>query len=123
MIFGHSLEKPVHCDFGNKSRHLAAEAEMLAGTEAEMALRPPLDVVHVRIGEFAPIAVSGAKGEGHLVADAQRLTMQLLLAHDGSLEALRRSIETQGFLDCSCRQLGIGSDAAAGVRVVMQIEC
>src|ERR671934_125478 len=48
-------------------RHLAAEAEVLAGAEAEMALRPAIDVVDVRVGKFPPIAIAGAECKRHFV--------------------------------------------------------
>ena len=37
MIIGHALEKAPHRDFGDQPRHLAAQAEMLAGAESEMS--------------------------------------------------------------------------------------
>src|SRR5437667_1838493 len=90
VIFRHAREEPFHCDFGDESRHLAAQAEMLAGAEAEMALRAPLDVVGVGIGKFSPIAVARAERERDLVAAAHALAMQLDLSCDRALEALRR---------------------------------
>src|SRR5215475_6409162 len=59
VIVGHALEKPLHRDLRHQSRHLAAEAEMLAGAKTEMALRAALDIVAIRIGKFPPIAVAG----------------------------------------------------------------
>src|SRR5262249_20896391 len=60
MVFGHAFEKTLHCDRGDEPRHLAAEAEVLAGAKAEMALRPAIDVVDIRVGKFPPIAIAGA---------------------------------------------------------------
>ena len=93
MVFGYARQETFHRDLGDEPRHLTAEAEMLAGAEAEMALRPPLDVVEVRIGELPPIAVAGAEGERHLVAGLHLLAVQLGRAHDRALEALRRGVE------------------------------
>src|SRR5262249_55243750 len=94
-----SLEKALHRHLRDQPRHLAAEAEMLAGAETEMTLRAAIDVVDVGIREFPPVAVAGAEGERDLVSDPQRAAMQRALAHDRALEALRRGIEAQRFLD------------------------
>src|SRR6266851_7845947 len=95
----HPLEKAPHRNWRDQPRHLAAEAEMLASAETEMTLRAPRDVVDVRTGKFPPIAVAGAKGERDLVADSRRAAVQRALAHDRALEALRRGVEAQRFLD------------------------
>src|SRR5207245_8567101 len=99
MVFGHAFEKTLHGDRGDEPRHLAAEAEMLAGAEAEMALRPAGDIVDVRVGKFPPIAVAGAECKRHFVADAHSLAVQLGLAHDRALETLRRGVEAQRLLE------------------------
>src|SRR6202022_3995480 len=95
VVFGNAIEKSLHGDLGDEPRHLAAETEMLANPEAQMALGPPLDVVDIRIAEFAPVSIAGPKGERHLVFDPERLPVQFCLAHDSALETLRRSIESQ----------------------------
>src|SRR5262245_18414029 len=106
-IVRHALEKAPHRHGGDKAPHAAAEAEMLARPEAEMALWATIDVVGVGIGEFPPVAVAGAEGEGDLVADAQRPPVQLGCAHDRALEALRRCVEAQRLLDRRLDQRGI----------------
>src|SRR5262245_60793127 len=65
-VFRHALEKAPHRHGGDEARHTAAEAEMLARPEAEMALWATIDVVDVGIGEFPPVAVAGAEGKRHL---------------------------------------------------------
>ena len=50
MVLVHAFEKTLHCDRGDEPRHLAAEAKVLAGAKAEMALRAPLDVLDIRVG-------------------------------------------------------------------------
>ena len=72
---------------------------MFAYAETEMALGSAIDVVHVRVAEFPPVAVAGAKGERNLVADSHRLAMERGLAHDDALKALRGGIEAQRLLD------------------------
>jgi hypothetical protein len=39
---------------------------MLAGAEAEMALRPAIDVVDIGVGKFPPVAVAGTKASATL---------------------------------------------------------
>ena len=73
MIFGNALKEALHRHFGDQARHLAAQTKMLAGSEAKMALWPSFDIVDVRIAEFAPVTIAGAKGKCHLVADAEPL--------------------------------------------------
>src|SRR5262245_9206314 len=68
-VFRHALEKAPHRHRGDEARHSAAEAEMLARPEAEMALWATIDVVDVGIREFPPVAIAGAEGKRHLVAD------------------------------------------------------
>src|SRR6266508_5546137 len=99
VILGHALEEALHRNFGDQPRHLAAQAKMLAGAEAKMPLRPPLDVVDVGILEFPPVAVARAEGERDLVAHGKLLAVQLDLAHDSALETLRRGVEAQRLLD------------------------
>src|SRR5262249_51237172 len=70
-----------------------------AGAKAEMALRPAVDVVDVRVGKLPPIAVAGAECKRHFVADAHSVAVQLGLAHDRALETLRRGVEAQRLLD------------------------
>ena len=84
MIVRHALEEAAHGDFGDEPRHLAAEAEMLAGAEAEMALRAAVDIEPVGIGKFAVVAVSGAERERDLVAGVDGLAV-----HDPSRVATR----------------------------------
>jgi len=95
---------------------------MLAGAEAEMALRPAGDIVDVRVGKFPPIAVAGAECKRHFVADAHSLAVQLGLAHDRALETLRRGVEAQRLLDRRFDQLGVRDDAAARIGMIVQIE-
>jgi len=64
----------------------------------------------------------GAEGERHLVAGPELLSVQLGIAHDGALEALRRGVEAQRLLDRGLDQPRIGNDAAAGVGMIVQIE-
>src|SRR5215510_4876642 len=78
MVFGHAFEKTLHCDRGDEPRHLAAEAEVLAGAEAEMALRPAIDVVDIRVGKFPPIAIAGAERKRHFVANVHSSAVQLV---------------------------------------------
>src|SRR5262245_57896339 len=66
-IVRHALEKTPHRHRGDEAGHAAAEAEMLARPEAEMALWATIDVIDVGIGEFPPVAVAGAEGERDLV--------------------------------------------------------
>ncbi len=122
MIVRHSRQKPPHRRLGHETRHLAAETEMLAGAETQMSQRPAVDVIDVGIGEFAPVAVGRAIGEGDLVADPQRLAVQFRLARDRALEALRRGVEAQRFLDRRRDQRGIGDEAAPRVGIVVQVE-
>ena len=80
---------------------------MFCRAEAEVALRPALDVADVGIGEFAPVAVAGAERERDLVADFQMLAVQLLVAHHHALEALRRGVEAERLLDRRRDQRGL----------------
>ena len=82
MVLGHAFEKTLHCDRGDEPRHLAAEAEVLAGAKAEMALRPAIDVVDIRVGKFPPVAIAGAERERHFVANVHSFPVQLGLAHE-----------------------------------------
>src|SRR5216684_2305758 len=118
----HPLEKAPHRHLRDQPRHLAAEAEMLASAETEMTLRAPLDVVDVRTGKFPPIAVAGAKGERDLVADSQRAAVQRALAHDRALEALRRGVEAQRFLDRRLEQRKVRDNTGARLGMIVQIE-
>src|SRR5262249_47589311 len=93
MVLGHAFEKTLHCDRGDEPRHLAAEAEVLAGAKAEMALRPAIDVVDIRVGKFPPVAIAGAERERHFVANVHSFPVQLGLAHDRALETLRRGLK------------------------------
>src|SRR5215469_5227125 len=122
MVVGYAFEKTLHRDRGDEPRHLAAETEMLAGAKAEMALRPAVDVVDVRVGKFPPIAVAGAERKRHFVADAHSMAVQLGLAHDRALETLRRGVEAQRLLDRRFDQRGIGDDAAACIGMIVQLE-
>src|SRR6516162_10931850 len=108
MVVGYAFEETLHRDRGDEPRHLAAEAEMLAGAKGEMALRPAVDVVDVRVVKFPPIAVAGAESKRHFVADAHSAAVQLGLAHDRALETLRRGVEAQRLLDRRFDQRGIG---------------
>src|SRR5215472_353674 len=109
MVVGHAFEETLHRDRGDEPRHLAAEAEMLAGAKAEMALRPAVDVVDVRVGKFPPIAVAGAERKRHFVADAHSAAVQLGLAHDRALETLRRGVEAQRLLDAGSTSAGLAT--------------
>src|SRR5882757_7838471 len=82
MIVRHALKKALHGDLGDQPRHLAAQAEMLAGAKAEVTLRPAIDVVDVGIGEFPPVAVARAEGERDLVADRELLPVQFRRLHN-----------------------------------------
>src|SRR6195256_5090721 len=95
---------------------------MLAGAEAEVPLRAAVDLVGVRVGKFSPVAIARAEGERDLVADVQGLLMELRLTRDGALEALRRSIEAQRFLDRRLDQRRVGDHAAPRIGKIMQIE-
>src|SRR5215831_7855265 len=122
VVFGHALEKTLHCDRGNEPRHLAAEAEVLAGAKAEMALRVTIDVVDIRVRKLPPIAIAGAECKRHLVANVHCFPVQLGLAHDRALETLRRGVEAQRLLDRRFDQRGVGDDAAARIGMIVQIE-
>src|SRR5262252_10844758 len=98
MIFRQAFEKTPHCHRGDEPCHLAAQAEMLACAKAEMTLWPAVDIVDIRVGELPPIAIAGAEGECHFVADAQCLAVQRDRTHDRALEALCRRVEAQRFL-------------------------
>ena len=52
MVIRHAFEKPPHCHRGDQPCHLTAQAEVLAGAKAEMPLRPPIDGVDIRVGNF-----------------------------------------------------------------------
>src|SRR6516162_3444525 len=121
MVVGNTLEEALHCNLGDEPRHLAAETEMLAGPEAEMPVRAALDIVDVRVGELALVTIAGAEGEHHLVPDLEPLPVQLGLAHDDTLETLRRSVEAKRFLNRWRHQRGFCDNAAAGFRVVVQV--
>src|SRR3984893_15012526 len=73
MIFGNALKEALHRHFGDRARRVAAQTKLLAGAEAKMALWPSSDIVDVRIAEFAPVTIAGAKGKCHLVADTEPL--------------------------------------------------
>src|SRR5215469_14957920 len=98
MVVGNTLEEALHCNLGDEPGHLTAETEMLAGPEAEVPVRAALDIVDVRVGELTPVTIAGSKGEHHLVPDLEPLPVQLGLAHDDTLEALRGSVEAKRFL-------------------------
>ena len=76
VIVRHALQKAPHGDFGDQPRHLAAEAKMLAGTEAQMPLRPAVDIEPVGIGKFPPVAIARAKRQRDFVARMDGLAMQ-----------------------------------------------
>src|SRR5262249_48576901 len=122
MVVGHALEKTLHCDRGNEPRHLAAEAEVLAGAKAEVTLRATLDIIDIRVGKFPPIAVAGAECKRHFVAEMHFLAVQLGLAHDRALETLRRSVKAQRLLDRRFDQCGIRDDATACIGMIVQVE-
>src|SRR4051812_21723859 len=98
MIIGHARQKSLHRHLGHEARHLAAEAEMLAGPEAEVSQRPAVDVVDVGVGKLPLVPVGRSKGERDLVTDAQGLAVQSYLARDRALETLCRRVEAQRFL-------------------------
>ena len=122
MIIRHALEEAPYGDFGDEPSQLRAQAKMLAGAEAEMSERPPFDVEGVRIGKFALVAVGRAEGERDFVAGADGLAVHGHIARGGALEALRRRIKAQRFLDRRRDQRRIGDEPPPRVRIVVQIE-
>ena len=81
-----------------------------------------VDVEGVRIGKFALVAVGRAEGERDFVAGADGLAVQRHVARGGALEALRRRIEAQRFLDRRRDQRRIGNEPPPRVGIVVQIE-
>lgn len=118
----HLREELAHRRAGDEARELAADAEMLAGAEAEMADRPAVDVVAVGVGEFALVAVGGAVGERDGVAFAHGLAVQRHVARQHALEALRRGVEAQRLLDRLRQQSGVVDDAPARVGKIGEVE-
>jgi hypothetical protein len=111
-----------HCDLGNESRHLAAETEMLARAEAEMALRPTLDVCTSGSRNLRQSRLPDPKASATLSPvlsfcpcnSVSRMTVRL----KRRTEVLKRS----EFLDRRLKQRRIGDDAAAAVGMIVQIE-
>src|ERR1700754_142671 len=122
MVFRYPREEALHRYPSDQARHLTAEAEVFAYAEAEMTLGSAIDVVHVRVGEFPPVAVAGAKGERNLVAGLHCAAMECDLAHDDALEALRGGVEAQRLLHRLIGQGRVCDDAAPGVGMIMQVE-
>jgi hypothetical protein len=102
-------------------RQQLTDAHMNAAAKANVARRRAIDVIAVRLGPLARIAVGGAKQHQHLLALGDCRAADLDVSRRGAEERLHRSFKSHRLLERSASLPRIGAQRRELIRIEREL--